>query len=323
MSNTVSLACPICRSVKTHRCLERLYDDRYGYPGFYDLHYCENCGHKFLNAQFSSEELRRLYTEFYPRSVLHLDQWRPYTERSRFRLWLAREGSGAFRWVPRNVKVLDVGCGFGESLGYHRSRGCDVVGIDADENIRRIAERFGFDARVGLFHAADFAANSFDFVTLDQVIEHAADPVRLLRDASAVLRPGGTVLLSTPNGRSLLARLFGRRWVHLHTPYHLQLFCRQSLVEAARAAGLKVVWSRSATNPRWFGFQWLHLLSRPAPGIASAFWKSNTRWPTALVPVRKAISASGKIGFNHLVSLILDAMSVGDNFVVALKKAGE
>lgn len=313
-------ACPVCRGNATPKRLTGLYDDRYGYPGYFDLRECRTCAHQFLDSQFTGEELGRLYTDFYPRSRVALEQWRPHRELGRFRLWLNRERSAVFRWVPRQCRVLDVGCGFGESLGYHRARGCVVQGVEADENIRRIGERYGFDVRVGLFRAADYPANSFDFVTFDQVIEHSATPVQLLADAAAVLRPGGTLLLSTPNARSLSARLLGRRWVHRHPPYHLQLFCRRSLAAAAAAAGLRVEWIRLITPPRWYGFQWLHLISRPVAGQPSIFWRAGSPWPLGRLVARKLLSGLGRLGVNHLLAFALDGCRQGDNLVVALRK---
>jgi SAM-dependent methyltransferase len=156
-------------------------------------------------------------------------------------------------------------------------------------------------------------------VTLDQVIEHAMDPVQLLREAAAVLRPGGRVLLSTPNARSLTARILGRRWVHWHTPYHLQLFSIRSLLAAAQGAGLRPVEIRRITHPRWYGFQWLHLLSRPEPGVASIYW-THGKWPAGRLAARKLLSGLGWMGVNHGFALVLDTLRLGDNLVVSLEK---
>ena len=315
--------CPVCGAANSRPVQTALYDDRYGYPGTFSLLQCAACGHRWLDADFSPAELQALYTNFYPRSTRSVDQWRPQVELGAVRTWLARAKSATYRWVPRAVKVLDVGCGFGESLGYHQARGCEVWGVEADENIRRVAERFGFNVKVGVFSAADFSRDYFDFVTLDQVIEHAADPVALLRDAATVLRPGGTVLLSTPNGRSLTAGLLGRRWVHWHSPYHLQLFSRQSLIAAAQAAGLRVRWCRNLTNPRWYHFQWLHLLSRPAPGVPSAFWAAGRPWSRRQWLARKSLSGLDRLGLNHVVAFLLDGIGRGDNLVAALERTRE
>ena len=315
--------CPICGNARVRLRFPDIYDDRYGYSGRFDLYICEACGHQFLDAVFSPEELSRLYTEFYPRSTLNLKAWRPHGELGSFRTWIGRERHAAFRWVPRGCKVLDIGCGFGQSLGYHRARGCEVQGVEADENIRRVAERFGFSVKVGLFRAADYPAEYFDYATLDQVIEHAADPLALLRDVRVVLRPGGTLFLSTPNGRSLMARLLGRRWVHLHTPYHLHLFSTPSLKVAAQAAGFRIGWCRQITKPRWYGYQWLHLLTRPAAGEPSLFWSLRPDWPWQWRIPKIILALMAKAGFNHGVSLLLDGAYGGDNLVAALIKERE
>lgn len=312
--------CPICRTDAVQPDLRGLYDDRYGYPGTFELRCCQVCGHRFLTEAFSAVELSQLYTEYYPRAKLDLATWRAPKEMGRLRLWLGRERSGVFRWVPRGVKVLDIGCGTGETLAYHAARDCEAQGVEADENIRRVADRFHLNVRVGLFRAADFPGEDFDVITLDQVIEHTVDPVLLLREAASVLRPDGLLLLSTPNGHSLTARLFGRRWVHCHTPYHLQLFSARSLARAAAEAGLRVEWMRHITHPRWYGFQWIHLISRPSPGVPSRFWTMEADWPMSLWCARKFISALGKLGVNHIVSLMLDGLRVGDNLVIALRK---
>lgn len=316
---TPAHACPVCRRVESRLERSGLYDDRYGFPGSFNLWRCSKCDHRFLAADFSDWDLRDLYTQYYPRARFDLAAWRPAPELSRIRLWWGREYSGVFRWVPRGVKVLDVGCGFGESVAYHAARECEAHGIEADENILRVGERFGLSVRAGLFRAADFAADSFDYVTLDQVIEHSSDPLALLKDVERVLKPGGIVLLSTPNASSLMARWFGERWLHWHSPYHLQLFSARSLAVAAAAVGLRVEWSRQITSPRWYAFQWLHLLSRPAPGEPSFFW-TNGRWPRRRWFIRKTISGLGRLGMNHVIAQMLDGLSLGDNLVVALRK---
>lgn len=47
-----------------------------------------------------------------------------------------------FCWVPRNVMVLDTGCGFGESLDYHQTQAVMSMAVEADENIHRVAKGY-------------------------------------------------------------------------------------------------------------------------------------------------------------------------------------
>src|SRR5574337_130670 len=136
------MRCPVCRN--ECRLAGSLHDDRYGFPGDFPLYGCASCGHKFVGAEFSEEVLRKLYSEYYPRSSRTLESYRVPEEKAGLKLWLQGDMCSPFRWVPEKVKVLDIGCGFGESLGYYEKRGCEAYGVEADENIRRIAGRFGF-----------------------------------------------------------------------------------------------------------------------------------------------------------------------------------
>ena len=299
-----------------------LYDDRYGYPGTFVLLRCQSCGHKMLDADFSETELNALYSAWYPRSTLNLDEFKPYEELHGRRAWLNGEQASAFRWVPRGVRVLDIGCGFGETLAYHRARGCDAHGVDADENVLRAAQRFGLNARAGLFDASNYEPGSFDFVTLDQVIEHVVDPRAFLAGVAKVLRPGGTIILSTPNSNGLGARLAGRRWINWHVPYHLHLFSRRSLAILAQRAGLQVESVRTLTSSRWLKYQWMHLFSRPPEGIPSPFWDAERA--TLIVPpraVRLAEDGERFLAF-QIVTRVADALGVGDNYLCFVHKAG-
>ena len=312
--------CPICCGLNISLG-HTLHDDRYGYPGGFQLLKCESCGHQFLQGEFSADLLGYLYSNYYPRSTISLEAYKPHTLRVGLKSWLDGARSAAYRWVPRNVKVLDIGCGFGESLGYHQSRGCEVYGVDADENIRRVAEKFGFNVHVGLFDPMVYEPDSFDYVTLSQVIEHVTDPIQVLHGIARVLKPGGTLILSTPNAGGWGASVFGKRWINWHTPYHLQFFSSQSLRLAAEQAGLSLTRVETITSSDWLCYQWIHLVSYPKEGIPSSFWSlkpRNLSLPQELM--RKLIMASKLILLPQLITRMLDSIGRGDNFLIVLKK---
>lgn len=317
--------CRVCHSPNYHFHLN-LYDDRYGYPGSFDLMRCDDCGHAFLRDNFTSEQLTELYSNYYPRSTFDLDQYRPYKESDGFRAWLNGDACSAFRWVPRNVRVLDIGCGFGQSLGYHASRGCDVYGVETDKNIRRVAEKFGYKVHVGLFDPDIYEADFFDYVTMDQVIEHVTDPLKTLQGVARILKPGGKAVLTTPNAQGLDARFFGKKWINWHTPYHLQFFSKKSMQLAAEQAGLRLESVRTITSSEWLYYQWIHLATCPQSGSPSVFWAGWAcgKHPEAGMGVRVwkrmlALMHKGKI--NHLLTRLFDAMGVGDSYLFMLSKS--
>lgn len=296
------------------------FDDRYGYPGLFAMTICSNCGHKALRCDFSSEMLVGLYTNYYPRSTFSLERFAPAPEARGFAAWLNGERRLAYTWVPEKVRVLDIGCGFGESLGYHSQRECDVYGVEADENIRRMAEKFGFKVHVGLFDPELYEPDFFDYVTLDQVVEHMSDPVSALRGVAKVLKPGGVAVISTPNANGWGAKLFGRRWINWHAPYHLQHFSRKSVELAAAQAGLQVESVRTITSSEWLLYQWIHLLAFPKMGTASVFWSPQARrgvWERAVFILCRAVH---RTKINHLLTRLFDAAGVGDNHLFFLRK---
>ena len=310
--------CPICGGAATPK-LDRLHDDRYGFRGAFDLLACNSCGHRWLDWHPDGDTLAAMYSDYYPRASRSVDEVAPPPRHPGLRGWWRGERSSAMFWVPPGARVLDIGCGFGESLAYHRMRGCEVHGVEADRNIARVAMQHGFDVHVGLFDPALYETGYFDVVTMDQVLEHVVAPVDTLRGVSRVLRPGGTAIVTTPNADSLGARVFGRRWINWHPPYHLHFFTPTSLRCAAEQAGLAVAKITTITSSEWLGYQWIHLLTAPGEGERSSLWtkrRRSLREQLTITPLRLA----HRTGLDHLLTRLCDVAGVGDNFVVQLQR---
>jgi hypothetical protein len=142
----------------------------------------------------------------------------------------------------------------------------------------------------------------------------------MLRGVAAVLRPGGTAVVSTPNVDGWGRRVFRRRWIHWHIPYHQQFFSRRSVSLLARSAGLEVESVRTLTCSDWLHYQLAHLATSPAPGAPSPFWTTRAR-PTGLA--RLALAALHPLRISkllHVITRALDGMGVGDNLLVVLRK---
>lgn len=312
------MKCPICANgmaVAGDR-----FDDRYGYSGRYRLYRCSACGHTQTDATLTAEQISTLYTDYYPRSERSLDSWTVPAEEVGIRSWWRGSRASAFRWVPPAVRVLDIGCGFGETLGYHRARGCEAHGVEADRNILRVAERHGLNVQVGLFDPGCYAPASLDVVTLDQVIEHVSDPLGVLRGIHQVLKPGGTLILSTPNADGWGARVFGRRWIHWHAPYHQQFFSRRSMREAAAKSGLELQRTKTITNSAWLDFQWGHLVTFPPPGQPSVYWSSRLKRSIGQRVALRLFRWIDSAGVNSLITRIFDGLRLGDNVVYILRR---
>ena len=311
--------CPICFSHEVYK-FSNFFDDRYGYPGLFYMSRCKICDHKFIPIKSEKLSIEELYTDFYPRSTFNLEKYRPSKEIKGFRSWLNGKNRLAYSWVPKNVRILDIGCGFGETLGYHQARGCDVYGVEVDENIRRVAEKFHFNIHVGLFEPDIYDIGYFDYVTMDQVIEHVTDPLETLREIARILKPGGLAILSTPNSNGWGAMVFGRRWINWHAPYHLHHFSIRSMKFATEKAGLMVEKIRTITSSEWLYYQWSHLVTYPAMGTPSGFWSPHHDLSLKQKVWMQILSIIHMSKINHLITRLFDTLGSGDNHLYILRK---
>lgn len=107
--------------------------------------------------------------------------------------------------------ALDVGCGAGLLCEPLARMGAAVTGVDAaPENIdaaKAHAGPSGFDINYRAGELADQGLGQFDVVTSMEVIEHVTDPAAFIAELVRHLKPGGLLLLSTPN-RTAASRLF-------------------------------------------------------------------------------------------------------------------
>ncbi|MBM3358513.1 MAG: class I SAM-dependent methyltransferase [Betaproteobacteria bacterium] len=161
-----------------------------------------------------------------------LPECRAYFEASV--MWLRAKPGG---------RVLDVGCGRGDLVAELTELGWKAQGIDTDRQALAIARDRGLEVMEGCLDAQDLAANTYDAVVMSHVIEHLEDPRRTIQECWRVLKPGGTLVLLTPNPESLGHRLFQRDWLHLDPPRHLHLFPTGALSKIVREAGFSRVQS--------------------------------------------------------------------------------
>ena len=152
-----------------------------------------------------------------------------------------READAAVRCLPSvpHGHLLDVGCGSGDWLLEMRQRGWTVEGFDFDENAVKLARQKGLKVECGSLEEQNYAADSFDAITLNHVIEHVPDPVRTLAECARILKPGGKLVLFTPNTTSLGHRWFKEFWRGLEPPRHLHIFSMKSLRRTLASAGFQ------------------------------------------------------------------------------------
>jgi SAM-dependent methyltransferase len=134
--------------------------------------------------------------------------------------------------APSERRILDVGCGTGTNLALLRDFGA-VEGVDSEPAAVEFCQRRGEQE---VRHAAGpelpYASDSFDVVTLLDVIEHVADDQVLLGEVRRVLGPRGHVLVTVP--------AYSWMWgAQDRIAHHYRRYTRPQLVGCMEHAGLE------------------------------------------------------------------------------------
>lgn len=144
------------------------------------------------------------------------------------------------RYCPAG-RLLDFGCGPGNFLVEARAQGYTVVGQEVAPLFLDVCRRRGIAVAEDLAEIAAQHGRSFDCITSFDVIEHHPDPLQMLRDLRGLLRPGGTLMISTHDIGNWFARAYGPRWRHLNPIGHLTFFTRRTLTLMLERAGFQVI----------------------------------------------------------------------------------
>lgn len=138
----------------------------------------------------------------------------------------------------RRISILDIGCGWGDFLEVCRDENIPYLGIDDSPEAIEICKKKHLNCHRGI----EFSQHKeFDAITLFQTIEHIQNPHPLLKSASKLLKPGGIILITTPNNDSPLRKLNKSKWSVYNTNSHFVFYNKKTLKQTLAAAGFKNV----------------------------------------------------------------------------------
>lgn len=137
-------------------------------------------------------------------------------------MWLIRTGN----------RLLDVGVGSGGFMRLVMDSFLEIKGVEiAPDQLAAMAPLLQqhittVDIQKGRL---GFPDSYFDCVTLFDVLEHLTRPYDALEELKRVLKPGGSIILTTPNLRSISRLVKGKKWIGTYDPTHKWLFDSRSL----------------------------------------------------------------------------------------------
>jgi SAM-dependent methyltransferase len=202
--------------------------------------------------------------------------------------------------IPAGGRVLDAGCGRSLFTEIRPDWPFTIVAADVDHDLLVSRKSLFGDVRwlVGAAEPLPFRSQRFDAVFAGELIEHLTDPRPALAEFARVLRPGGTLILTTPNRGRLANVVDGSE--RPYSPDHLSELCFDEVHLLLREQGFEVL---QATGLHLeLALNWLS----PLPKLDRLQRKWNRPWA---VPLIRLLLAAGRLAPRYALDLIFVARS--------------
>lgn len=252
---SASVRCTACGSSVFEPYVHADCDRMLRVKGTFSYERCITCGLIWQNPRLSPQKLQAHYpsSSYYAyqeqdsrgvfdriRNYLLVHYYKPTRISAFITLFLPNVPA-----IPSFVgsgRVLDLGCGTGDTLLALASLGWDVYGLDINlRAVERARDRGLANVSRGYYQdIVRYPDGFFDAIRLYHVIEHLDNPIACLTLVRKKLKPNGELLVGTPSAGSAVARLFGRYWYNLDAPRHLFLFTPENLAMLMKKSGFTI-----------------------------------------------------------------------------------
>lgn len=244
--------------------------------GRFALSRCGACGFEQIAPEPRSDELDALYNALYFQKAKYNDPKAIELEYQRRHRLFARAN------LKPGDRILEVGCGAGQFIATcadtYDWHGMDYSPAGIEEAKSRLPELPEGRLIAGPIesYVPQDAGDGFDAVVIFDTIEHIYWPKQIFEKSAAWLKPGGRLILSTPDIGAVMARVTGKRWPFMTPPEHLSFFTQASMRQALGDVGLETSFARS-----WGKFANLAFVIYKAGRVGLAP-KAFGRWASAM-----------------------------------------
>jgi ubiquinone/menaquinone biosynthesis C-methylase UbiE len=284
----MSPACHICSGNRATLYMQKDGSDYYR---------CPDCRLEFIFPQPDDEALARIYSEnYYDAWGLNIDSDTTVKlKRSTFEYRL--------NLISENLKpgdnILDCGCATGIFLDLVKEQGFVPYGVEiSDYGVQECRKKFG---EQNIFHGqledARFGNEEKNFISaifMTDYLEHVRNPHEVLVTACRFLKPGGLLVITTPDTSSISNLLMRKNWIHYKTE-HLFYFSRANIELLLSQAGCTIMQKIKG----WKYFSWEYVSHQfnayPVPVLSLAVRVINKILPVSIRKKRFCIHAGEMI----------------------------
>jgi SAM-dependent methyltransferase len=205
----------------------------------YGILECRQCGHRFIEIPDHEHHLSTVYSDDY--FFEGKDGYPNYLNKRNI---LYKQGLQYAKLISKYTKpgkVLDIGCAAGFILKGFRDSGWMCHGIEPNETMAAFGRNnLNLDIKTGSIETLE-TDERFDLINMIQVIGHVYDLDRTLQNVTALLRPGGLVLVESWNVKSIVARLMGKNWHEYCPPSVAHWFSDKTLSVLFKYYGFELI----------------------------------------------------------------------------------
>lgn len=141
--------------------------------------------------------------------------------------------------------IADIGCGAGSFLNHVEGLAEKIIAVEPTERYHSSLSSRGYDVFSYAADALTFYPEGVDIAVTFQVIEHVLNPCDFLAQIGALLKPGGVLIIATPNRNDVLLKLMPEEFPKFYyRTVHRWYFDHKSLRQCVELAGLDFVSER-------------------------------------------------------------------------------
>lgn len=235
---------------------------------------CKRCGLIYISPQ----PRRELITGGYASA-----EDEQYVSQEKGRLITFRNCLKTIRQLSPGGRLLDIGAAAGIFVKVAKDAGYEAYGVEPSMWMSDFAKKhYGVTVFPGVLEDAKFDANSFDVITMWDVLEHVPDPMSTLREVKRILKPGGFLIVNYPRIDDALGKIFGRKWWFLLS-VHLFYFTPKTLSAYMKKLGFE----KMAHKPHFQRLSYDYLVERLK--VYSGFLANAAKMPYIIPGFKKIL----------------------------------